>query len=188
MRQKITTLPAMNRAIAEQAKQAVSEELKARNIPASNLCFLLPQMMVETAGFTSKLTNINNFTGIIYVGQSLANDSGIPLPAKEREMYGDYNYASFDSVRNWTKEYLNILQRKKVIPAKDLSDFANKLKAGRYFTASLEDYKKALCSWLPQLKKTFSDIDFSALTRKAINPLLTFILIGAAIYAISKNS
>lgn len=175
---------AMNKELARQAKNAIVKEIAARKIPAENLSFILPQMLVETAGFTSNVSRVNNLSGIIFVGQKLAYDSGIPLPAKERTKYGNYNYAGFKSVDNWAKEYLNILQRKNIIPAKNLTEFAQKLKSERYFTATLPDYEKALFSWLPQLKNLFRDVDFTAVQSLPLPLLMAAILL--LIFSFSK--
>ena len=174
----------MNKELARQAKDAIVKEFAARKIPSENLSFVLPQMLVETAGFTSKVSRVNNLSGIIFVGQKLAYDSKIALPERERELYGNYTYAGFTSVDNWAKEYLNILQRKKVIPAKNLTDFAQKLKSAKYFTASLKDYEKALSSWLPQLKKMFLDVDFTAMT--AASPVILILVVALIIFSLSK--
>lgn len=152
----------MNKQLAQQAKTALSRAITGAGLPLSTLPLLMLQLGVETAGFTSKVAlQANNLSGIIYVKQKGARDSGLPLPSQERKKYGNYNYAAYDNLDNWAADYVGILKRKGILPASSIEQFAAKLKEGRYFTADLSDYKKALASWLPSFKKIFADLDFS---------------------------
>ena len=151
----------MNKDNAILAKEAIEKELTAQNIPLRFMSFIMPQLAVETGGFESKVSkNANNLSGMTYAGQHWAKDSGISLPAAEVAKYGKRNYAAYPSYSFWAKDYISWLKRKGIFEATTLDGFADSLKEKGYFTAKIEDYKKALNSWKPQLTKLFSDIDF----------------------------
>ena len=131
----------MNIQRAEQAKQAIAQILKENN-KLDKLRLVLLQMAHESGGFTSHVqaTN-NNFTGIKFANQEGAT-KGVLSPE------GDY-YANFSTPYYWAKSYYHELTKKSnPLGATSIKDFAARLKANGYFTASLESYTAALKSWI----------------------------------------
>lgn len=108
------------------------------------------QVAVETGGFKSRVSKVNNMSGIKYSPKSAIAgeyDSGIKSPE------GD-NYSGYTDLNVWAKRYVQIVNRgSKPFEAATINDFAERLKKNKYFTAPLEEYKKALASWVPQIGK-----------------------------------
>lgn len=129
-----------NKVVRTLISNGLSEE-KAR--------MLLAQMLVETSGFSHRLaTQANNFGGIKF-SPKFNKDSGIKSPE------GD-NYARYDSIDGFIKDYLRIVSRggnNAPIKADTIAEYARRLKANKYYTANEADYLKALKSWLPSIKK-----------------------------------
>jgi len=152
----------MNSKTAATAEKALRNELTAQSLPLSLLGFLLPQAALESAGFTSKVSSVNNFTGIKHSANGFSYDSGIKPPE------GGPNYAGYKTPELWAKDYLRIIKRMGAHKASTSDEFLNILKAKGYFGASLESYKKAFNSWLPQLKKMFASVQFQSAAGAAI--------------------
>ena len=149
----------MNNLLTTKAKNALQTELTAKGLPLRFLPFLLAQISHETGGFKSNLSLLNNLSGIIFVGQKGAIDSGISQPKKETSKFGKWNYAAYKTIEDWAADYISILAKHKVFDAKNLEEFVNKLKEARYFTAPTEEYFTALKKWTNQLKKIFPDME-----------------------------
>jgi hypothetical protein len=119
--------------------------LKTLNLSAKQLTFLMSQIMVETGVFSSRSTVFdlnNNASGILYTKSSgqLANRATKGTPRSTSE---GGNYAKFENLNDWAKEYFRVLNRKSMpLNANDINDFTNRLKENNYFTDSLETYKK----------------------------------------------
>jgi len=168
----------MNKQVAAIAKAAIETELKGRGISPDFTSLIMLQLAVETAGFKSNLVAYNNLGGEIWVGQKNAYNTGIAKPKGEAKG----TYAGFKTIQDWAKSYINILQKRKVFEAKSVDEFAAILKKGGYYEASETDYKKALKSWIPQIKRMFTDLNFSTKTIGVIaifgGIFLTFLIIS----------
>lgn len=92
------------------------------------LRYMIAQIMHETNRFKSGLyTQYNNASGIKY------NNHGFAHPTNP--LYGP-NFASYNSLGDWAKDYIRILQmgKKPPIAATSAVDFFNRLAANGYFT------------------------------------------------------
>lgn len=161
----------MNKDLANKAKTALLAEMQKQGIQPGYLAFIMPQLAVETAGFNSKVSNVNNLSGHIWAGQKVAYDSGIKKPKGEKPG----TYAGYISLDLWAKDYLYTLQKMGALKAKSIDEFAAILKSKGYYEADQSIYQKALNSWLPQLKKMFTDIDFTA--PKILVPVMLILLL-----------
>ena len=109
--------------------------------------WVMAQILYETGAKQSPLAKLNNLTGIIFVGQKGAKDSGILLPENKA-----YTYAKYNSVSDWFFDYIRIVN-KSVKNSNSLYDYASNLKKQGYYTAPLEDYRKALIYFNNNLNK-----------------------------------
>lgn len=104
--------------------------------------FAAAQAMYESAHGSSNLAKThNNLSGIKYVGQKGATPGAVS-PEGNR-------YAKYASMNNWATDFVRILKFNPGRPwydAKDLADYAARLKANGYFTDSLDRYYKNLAS------------------------------------------
>lgn len=136
----------------QQISNQVVTALMANGLTADKANMLLAQMLVETGGFTHRLAlQANNFGGVKF-SPKFNKDSGIKSPE------GD-NYARYDSVDGFIKDYLRIVSRggnNAPIKADTIAEYARRLKAKKYYTANEADYLKALKSWLRSIKKFIS--------------------------------
>jgi hypothetical protein len=123
----------------------VFNAIKKLPLSKQQLTFLMAQIMVETGVFTSRVKVFdlnNNASGILYTGSAaqIANGAtrGSLRPASEGG-----NYARFENLDNWAKEYFRVLN-KGVFPlnSSDIKQFTTKLKENRYFADPLEIYLK----------------------------------------------
>jgi hypothetical protein len=142
------------------------------------------QLAVETAGFTSKVNNVdNNLSGVKFFGQKQATQ-GLPVPKSEYvpgNKYGNF-YAHYNNYDLWAEDYLNILTKKSnPLGADNLTDFAMRLKANDYFQSTLPDYIKALKSWEGTFAKWLPSIVSS---KGAKVSLLTIALIAIVFFTI----
>jgi len=118
-----------------------------KNLPLSKkqITFLMSQILVETGFFSSRVKVFdlnNNASGIYYSGSAaqIANGAtkGTPRPEKE----GGF-YAKFDSLTDWAKEYLRVLNKGSYpLNSNSIEEFTTKLKQNNYFTDTLENYLK----------------------------------------------
>jgi hypothetical protein len=166
----------MNTSNAQAAKKALSNELTKRGIPLGYLAFTMPQLAVETGGFESRASKVNNLSGMVFVGQAGAYNSGIQKPKGEKKG----TYAGYKSLDLWAADYVKTLIKMGAFAARSLDEYATILKAHGYFEAELPLYKKALNSWLPQMKKLMSEIDFLTpnLLPAIIILFITFIILS----------
>ena len=120
--------------------------LKEKGLPQKALPFLMLQSAVESAGYTSKVYRTdNNVTGIKY-SQNGYGSVGTKSPE------GD-NYAHYDSLKSWAKDFIRILNRDGALAANSIDEYAAILKKGGYFGATLDEYKIALHSWVASFRK-----------------------------------
>jgi hypothetical protein len=130
---------------ATKAQQAFAVILKEKGKPMSQLRLLMLQAAHETGGFKSRLSTVNNLSGIKYSPKSAIlgeSNSGILSPE------GNY-YSKFDSIDSWARRHYQIVNRgaNKPIDAQTIQDFAARLKANKYYTDTLTNYTKGLLSW-----------------------------------------
>lgn len=115
--------------------------------------FLVAQVALETGDFKSKLLyDHNNASGIVYIGKPATQKNakkGRVLPEDKR-----YNYAMFDTLKDWGVDYVRVLNRGKIKPleATTIDEYANALKQNKYFSADFEAYKKILVAKLKKYK------------------------------------
>lgn len=118
-----------------------------KNLPLSKkvLTFLMSQILVETGFFSSKVKVFdlnNNASGILYTGSAAQIANGATKGSARPESEGG-NYAKFNNLNDWAKEYYRVLNRKSMpLNSNDINEFVTKLKENNYFTDSLENYKK----------------------------------------------
>lgn len=180
----------MNTQRAQEAGNAISRELKRRNLPQSKLPLIMHQLAVETAGFDSLLAvSDNNYSGVKFFGQKQARQ-GRPVPRSEYvkgAKFGNF-YAKYDSIGQWAEDYLNILQRFKALDAETIEDFATRLKNGpggrSYFQSTLSDYIAALKSWGNTFRKRLPSLTTDGQTISLIAAIAVFVVI----ILIIKNS
>ena len=123
----------------------VLNAIKKLPLSKQQLSFLMAQIMVETGVFTSRVKVFdlnNNASGILYTGSAaqIANGAtrGSLRPANEGG-----NYARFENLDNWAKEYFRVLN-KGVFPlnSSNITEFTTKLKTNKYFADPLDVYLK----------------------------------------------
>jgi hypothetical protein len=161
----------MNTDKAKQAQQALISALNDIGADTKKLSLLMRQAAHESAGFKSRVSSVNNLTGIKWAPKSAIKgefDSGIKSPEGN-------NYSAFTDFNAWAKRYVQILNKRTNSPlqAKTVTDFAARLKAHNYYTATLESYTKALLSWGPQIDKLAAPVTVSAVVVLLI--ILTFL-------------
>jgi hypothetical protein len=113
---------------------------------------LMSQVAHETGGFKSPvLQSNNNASGIMFINKTKQKNAikGSPFPPNESRTA---HYAKFKTLKDWAIDYLRIIG-KTPQTATSLTDYAQKLKARKYYTADTNLYAKALISWDNQLKK-----------------------------------
>lgn len=145
---------ALNKADALRAKQALEIEMKAQGLPLPLLSYSMLQLAHETAGFQSRVSKVNNLSGIKYSKNGFGYDSGIKPPANE----GNTSYAGYKTYGDWAKDYLRIIKRMGADKATSLDNFSAILKKGGYYTDSQSNYIAALKSWLPQMKSVINTV------------------------------
>ena len=161
---------------------ALHAVLQAHGQPDSKLALMLLQVAHETGGFDSHVSQVNNMTGIKYnpKGRLVDGeyDSGIKSPEGN-------NYSGFNSLESWANRYYGIITRGKNNPlaANTVDEFADRLKANGYFTASLQSYKAALKKWIPTLKKNFSSLSFPV----AASGGLVLLILIVSLYLINQK-
>lgn len=137
-----------NKKVGTFRKQLSAVKAKAvKEYGADKAKWILAQILHETGAKQSPLAKLNNLSGITFNHQRLALDSGIALPENKL-----YTYAKYKSVGDWFLDYSRIVD-KSLRNAKSLYEYAEKLKAQGYYTAPLEDYRKALIYFNDNQKK-----------------------------------
>lgn len=161
----------------QEISNKVVSSLIANGLSEEKARLLLAQMLVETAGFTHRVaTEANNYGGIKY-SPKFNKDSGI------KSTEGD-NYARYNDFNEFAKDYIRIISRggnNAPIKADTVQEFARRLKAQGYYTATEPQYLKALKSWLPSIKKFIP-------SKQAQAPLaLILIIIAVGFIVLTKN-
>lgn len=137
---------------SEQRAQEFARMFTSLNVAPPVVPFLVAQVAYETADFKSKLLqDHNNASGIVWTGKASQKNAtkGRPLPEDPR-----YNYAKFDTLNDWARDYVRVLNlRAKPIQATTADDFVKRLKANGYFTAPVELYKKGFERYLRKYGK-----------------------------------
>lgn len=156
---------------------AFAKVLEGKGLPLSSLRLIIPQVAHETAGFKHRLSQppINNMSGIKYSPKTAIKgerDSGIKSPEGN-------NYSSFDTLDVWANRHFNIVSRgtNKPLDASNLTEFAKRLKANKYYTDTVENYTKGLISWDRQLSKVLVNVPQIVKTTTAVILLLIFVTI-----------
>lgn len=133
------------------AKKIISALISAGASPAI-LPFLICQVAHETGDFDSRvLRQNNNASGIMWINKPLKQKNakkGLAYPSRE----GRYFYAHFATLKDWAIDYLRVIGRTPQ-SAKNLTDYANKLRARGYYTDPADKYAKALESHRKKLIK-----------------------------------
>lgn len=131
------------------ARKFKEVEAAVNSLPISKKAksFVMAQILVETGFFSSKakVYDLNtNASGIFYTGSAaqIANGAtkGTPRPANEGG-----NYAKFNNLNDWVKEYYRVLNRNAMpLNASNIVDFGARLKQNNYFTDTLAKYQNNL--------------------------------------------
>jgi len=123
----------------------VLRAIKTLPLSKKQITFLMSQILVETGFFSSKNKVFdlnNNASGILYTGSAAQIANGA-TKGSERPTNEGGNYARFENLNDWAKEYFRVLNKKSMpLNSNDINEFVIKLKANNYFTDSLENYKK----------------------------------------------
>jgi IS1 family transposase len=130
----------------------IYKALKSAGANNTLMPILMAQVAHETGGFNSKvLQSDNNASGIMFINEPKQKNAtrGKSFPIKESKTA---HYARFNTLKDWAIDFLRIIG-KTPKTATSLTDYAQKLKARRYYTADTTLYAKALISWDKQLKK-----------------------------------
>lgn len=143
----------------ENAKK-IYKALKSAGANDRLIPILMSQVAHETGGFNSKvLQSDNNASGIMFINNPKQKNAvkGRAFPKNESKTA---HYAKFNTLKDWAVDFLRIIG-KTPQTATSLTDYAQKLKARKYYTADTSLYAKALISWDKQLKKLdlFKDND-----------------------------
>jgi hypothetical protein len=133
------------------AKKIIKALIEAGASPTI-LPFLICQVAHETGDFDSRVFRLNkNASGIMFINKPLKQKNaskGLAYPSRE----GRYFYANFATLKDWAIDYLRVIGRTPQ-SAKNLTDYANKLRARGYYTDTASNYAKALESHRKQLIK-----------------------------------
>lgn len=119
------------------------QSLLATGMKPAFLPMAISQIAHETAGFNSKVAlTCNNLSGIKYIAKPYQKATACTGSPEGN------NYAKFASYDDWAKDYIRILSRGYMpIDAKDIGDFAYRLKQNGYYTDSVPNYKAGLTAW-----------------------------------------
>jgi hypothetical protein len=139
--------------------------------PKSAIPFMVSQVAHETGDFKSlELQKYNNATGIIFLNSPKQKNAsrGDVLPESPQ-----YNYAVFDTIEDWARDYMRILSigSKPPIKASTLTDFVTRLKNNKYFGDTIENYLKGLKRAYDKYGKVF-----------VVNNLLPLLLLSLLVY------
>lgn len=137
-----------NKKVGSFKKQLSAVKSKAvKEYGADKAKWIMSQILHETGAKQSPLAKLNNLSGITFNHQRLALDSGIALPENKA-----FTYAKYKTVSDWFMDYSRIVD-KSLRSAKSLYEYAENLKKQGYYTADLEDYRKALIWFNNNLNK-----------------------------------
>lgn len=158
--------------------QKIYKALKSAGVNNTLMPILLAQVAHETAGFNSKvLKSDNNASGIMFINNPKQKNAvrGRSFPQNESKTA---HYAKFNTLKDWAIDFLRIIG-KTPKTATSLTDYAQKLKARKYYTADTSAYANALIAWNKQLSK-LNLIDKNE--NSGILPLILFCGFIAGVY------
>lgn len=109
----------------------------------------IAQIAHETAGFTSNVAiTCNNLSGIKYIGKSYQNATKCTGSPEGN------SYAKFENYTAWAADYIRILSNGyRPIDAKNVNDFAYRLKQNNYYTDTVTNYTAGLNAWLDRFSE-----------------------------------
>lgn len=154
---------------------------KSIGVPDAVVMFLVAQVALETQHFTSKLLyDHNNASGIIFINKPSVQKNatkGRPIPENSK-----YNYAMFNSIKDWAIDYNRVLHLGKAKPfeATTLADYVARLKANKYFSADINEYMRIIKDTYAKYKK------FVPTVAVAGGSAIALLLIVGLAYAISR--
>jgi hypothetical protein len=136
----------------ERCKLAVIALLDA-GMKETFLPLAIAQIAHETAGFNSKVAiTCNNLSGIKYIAKPYQIATACTNSPEGN------NYARFANYTDWAKDYIRILSMGyKPINAKDVTDFAYRLKQNNYYTDSVANYKAGLNAWINKFSDAIAE-------------------------------
>jgi hypothetical protein len=123
-------------------------------IPKEKISWLVAQVAHETGDFKSKLLyDHNNATGITFANNKKLQKNatkGRPLPEAPK-----YNYAKFDTLKDWATDYVRLINRGKIKPieAPTVEEYLIRLKRNGFFEATLESYTAGVKRFLKKYQK-----------------------------------
>lgn len=111
----------------------VQQALRRAGVPEPALSYAIYQTYFETAAYTNAgVKQYNNYSGIKFAGQKGAK-------------LGPNGYAVFDSIDDWARSMKHeITKGSNPAGAKSLEEYAQRLKANRYFESDLGQYTAGL--------------------------------------------
>lgn len=138
---------------AEYNYNVIRALLISQGMPDIAATFAAAQVLFETNGLTSNVSKAdNNLSGILFINKPYqVATKGVARPRSEGG-----NYAHFDSVRAWAKDFVRILKlgKEKPINAITLEDFVRRLKQNGYFASSEQNYYKGVATWLQRIRQS----------------------------------
>jgi hypothetical protein len=145
--------------------------LKKNKVPDNIIPLLIAQIIFESNWFSSNAyIKDNNPGGITWNNKYLKRPGasiGIKRPGSEQDTrIKTNNYVHFDSFDSAAKDYVRVISQNgilgKPIEAKDFIDYAKRLKANKYYTATLDSYTAGLKA---QLKRMYNWFDVASLIK-----------------------
>lgn len=124
----------------------VLNAVKKLPLNKKQLEFIMAHIMTETGMFTSRSTVFdlnNNASGIYYSGSAAQKANGATKGTLRPASEGG-NYARFQSLDNWAKEYFRVLNKGSFpLTAKNIIEYNDKLKINNYYdTRGAANYLK----------------------------------------------
>jgi hypothetical protein len=125
----------------------VLDSVNQLQLNKKQLSYIMAQIMVETGVFTSRVKVFdlnNNASGILYTGSAAQIANGATRGTARPTSEGG-NYAKFDNLNNWAKEYYRVLNKGTMpLEASSIDIFNQRLKMNRYYTELESVYFKNL--------------------------------------------
>jgi hypothetical protein len=161
-------------------------------VSSDKIPYLLAQVAHETGNFnlsaSKQLRDHNNASGIVWsntVNQkkyATKSDSEIPETINNGSEGNHYFYAQYDSLDNWAKDYIRILNNHgNALQAISIEDFLNRLYNNgvkSYFSSTYDSYSAAVNKWYNKYK--------SIKPNNILNAVLVIALLGALAYIIAR--
>jgi hypothetical protein len=162
----------------------VSAALSNAGLSGNTLVLALAQVAHETAGFNNaKITTHNNASGIVFANNPKKQPNasrGNKLPEAPK-----YNYAKFDSLNDWAKDYIRIVGNN-LKKSADSSQYALRLADQKYYEVSprypnaIKNYSAGLANWFDKLQK------ISPTTKATTVGILPLAIVAISLYLIFK--